>query len=153
MAGKDDSDANFSNEALQMIFEGTDAKIDDEDLLGKKKYLTTKGTPLALLNALQSKWHEGGKMIKNSKCWESRDQATCKLMWYFEVAVDELNLCIQASDTSKQKARQLASQKFMKQFFPKGYTWNKMVEVIFDKKGTELEAILEQKNKILLKQE
>ena len=39
-AGQDDSDANYSNEALKMIFEGTDAKIDDEELLNRKKNLT-----------------------------------------------------------------------------------------------------------------
>ena len=152
MAGEDDSDANYSNEALQMIFQGVDAKISDVELLGKKKHLTVKGTPLALLNALQSKWREGGKSIKNSKCWESKDQAANKLMWHFEVAVDELNLRVEASDTSKNKAKQLASLKFLQRFFPKGYTWNKMCDVIFDKKSTsEFEAILEPKNKILLK--
>ena len=151
MAGEDDSDANYSNEALQMIFQGVDAKIGDVELLGKKKYLTTKGTPLALLNALQSKWREGGKSIKNSKCWESKDGLSNQLTWHFEVAIEELNIRIEASDSSKVKAKQLASLKFLSQFFPKGFTWNKMCEVVFDKKSSELEAILEPKNKILLK--
>ena len=126
-----------------MIFEGTDAKIGDEELLGKKKYLTSKGTPLALLHAVQQKWKEGGAMIKNSKCWESRDTQKCVQVWHFEVCIEELNMRIEASDSSKQKARQLASLKFLKQFFPKGYTWNKMTDVIFDKKATEIEMILE----------
>ena len=51
-----DSDSDYSIEALQMIQEGTDAKIDDEELLGSKKGLTIKGTPFALLNALYQKW-------------------------------------------------------------------------------------------------
>ena len=101
MAGKDDSDANFSNESLQMIFEGTDAKIDDEEILGKKKYLTTKGTPLALLHNLQQKWHEGGDKIKNSKCWESRDPVSCRQIWHYEVTIEELGMVVQAEDWSK----------------------------------------------------
>ena len=92
-----------------MIYEGTDAKIDDEELLGKKKYLTMKGTPSALLHAVQQKWPQGGKMIKNSKCWESRDQSSCRQIWHYEVEIEELNMKIQGSDFSKQKARQLAS--------------------------------------------
>ena len=53
---QNDSDSDYSIEALQMIQEGTDAKIDDEELLGSKKGLTIKGTPFALLNALYQKW-------------------------------------------------------------------------------------------------
>ena len=51
-----DNNSDYSIEALQMIQEGTDAKIDDEELLGSKKGLTIKGTPFALLNALYQKW-------------------------------------------------------------------------------------------------
>ena len=117
-----------------MIFEGTDAKIDDEELLGRKKNLTQKATPLALINALQQKWREGGSKIKDTKCWESREQATCKQIWHFSIGIQELGLQVEAADSSKQKARQLASQKFLMQFFPKGYTWNKLLDVIYDKK-------------------
>ena len=39
-----------------MIYDGTDAKIDDEELLGSKKCLTQKANPIALVNALQQKW-------------------------------------------------------------------------------------------------
>ena len=95
---------------------------------------------------MQQKWREGGSKIKDTKCWESRDQATCKQIWHFSIGIQELGLQVEASDSSKQKARQLASQKFLKAFFPKGYTWNKLLEVIYDKKCTELETIFEEKN-------
>lgn len=35
-ARSSDSDANYSNEALQEIFEGSDAKLDDPELINKK---------------------------------------------------------------------------------------------------------------------
>ena len=133
-----------------MIFEGTDAKIDDPELLSKKKNLTMRATPLAILNALQQKWPEGGSMIKNSKCWETKDQATYRQIWHYSAGIEELGIHVEAADFSKQKARQLAALKFLKKFFPLGFTWNKVVDVIFDKKGIEIEEILVQKNKILL---
>lgn len=79
-----------------MIFEGTDTKIDDEELLGKKKYLTTRATPLALINALQQKWREGGSKIKDSKCWESKDHETCQSIWHFSIGIEELGMHVEA---------------------------------------------------------
>ena len=49
---QDDSDANYSNEALKQILEGIDAKIDDEELFGAKKSLLQKANPISLINQL-----------------------------------------------------------------------------------------------------
>jgi hypothetical protein len=51
----EDSDANYSNEALQAFFLGSDAKIDDINLVNKK-VLVSKQTPLTLVNQLVAKW-------------------------------------------------------------------------------------------------
>ena len=101
---QNDSDSHYSDEALQMIHEGTDAKIDDEELLGSKKGLTTKGTPIAIFNALQQKWHLGGDRMKEIKTWESKDQKSQQSVWHFCYEINEIGIFAQGSDFNKRKA-------------------------------------------------
>ena len=88
--------------------------------------------------------------MKDPKKWESKDLRSQQIIWHFCFEIKEIGIFAEASDFNKKKAQQLASQKFLKQFFPVGFTWNKVIEVIFDKKSKEMNEILEQKNKMLL---
>jgi hypothetical protein len=50
-------------------------------------------------------------------------------MFKFEIGIPGV-LIGEASDTTKQKAKTLAAQMFLKEFFPKGFTWNMVQRVI-----------------------
>lgn len=62
--GSFDSDADYSNESLRAIHEGSDCKIEDPDLIldgtAKKRVLANKVTPLGLIQVIIAKWKQGG---------------------------------------------------------------------------------------------
>ena len=88
--------------------------------------------------------------MKDPKTWESKEILTNKLVWHFCYDIKEIGIKAEGSDYNKKKAQQFASQKFLKQFFPSGYTWNSVVEMVLDKKmSKEMTAFLEEKTKML----
>ena len=55
---------------------GTDARIDDPELTTTKKHLMLKGqSPVAMVNALMSKWKAGGHLIDLNNCNEIKESA------------------------------------------------------------------------------
>ena len=44
----------------------------------------------------------------------------------------------EATETSKQKAKIAAAQLFLKEFFPKGYSWNMAFKALMEKGSPEL---------------
>lgn len=93
---RSDSDADYSNEALQQIFEGTDAKLDDTELINKKS-LVAKQNPLSLINQLVAKWKEHGKSLILNDCIETRDPKTMRAVWHVKVGLPEKDLFGKAS--------------------------------------------------------
>ena len=88
--------------------------------------------------------------MKDPKTWESKEILTNKLVWHFCYDIKEIGIKAEGSDYNKKKAQQFASQKFLKQFFPSGYTWNSVVEIVLDKKmSKEMTTFLEEKTKML----
>ena len=164
--GGNGNEFNFSApevtpEMIEAIRNGQDAWITDIDILNKKN-LTTKQTPLSLVNSLQTKWAEGGPMINSTECWETKDPETQRSIWHYRVGIYSQAkageattqvtsgiLLGEATDGSKQKARHLSSQDFLARLFP-GMTWNTLIDVILAKKGQTLQALLKERNAILL---
>jgi hypothetical protein len=132
----EDSDANYSNEALQAFFLGSDAKIDDINLVNKK-VLVSKQTPLTLVNQLVAKWKVYGVQIKMNEFWETRDPTTMCSVWHCKVGLQDHNLIGHASDCSKNTAKYLATQRFLKKIFPEGTTWSQLLEIFGDKNRVE----------------
>jgi hypothetical protein len=65
------SQGDYGTAELAEIAMGTDARIDDPELLTTKKHLMLKGqNPLSLINALSSKWKRGGRLIDLNTCHE-----------------------------------------------------------------------------------
>ena len=87
--------------------------------------------------------------MKEPQRWESKDLKTQQIKWHFCYEIKEIGIRAEASDFNKKRAQNLSAQKFLKQFFPKGFTWNKVVEVVFDKKGLEINEILKEKDQKL----
>ena len=101
------SDKDYGTSELTEIAMGTDARIDDPELLTTKKHLMLKGqTPLSLINALMSKWKRGGKLIDLSKCSEFKTAG--QSMFKFEIGIPGV-LTGEATDTTKQKAKTQAA--------------------------------------------
>ncbi len=136
LCGQVDSDVNYSDEALMEFFKGTDAKIDDPDLVNKKQ-LTAKQNPLSLVNQLVSKWKQHGSGINLNECWETRDPKTSRSVWHVKVGVAETNKFGVGSDQVKTQAKFLATQRFLKLVMPVGMTWNEVVKLISDKNRVE----------------
>lgn len=59
-------------------------------------------------------------------------------MWHFKVGFIEHGFVGEAADFNKQKAKQLASQKFLELIFPAEQTWMGLCQVIPSNKGMEL---------------
>jgi len=77
-----DSDSHYSDQALEAFLNGTDCKIDDEELLGLKKHLTVKQLPLTLLNSLHAKWKSGGGAHMDSGvCFQSKEEESNQTVW------------------------------------------------------------------------
>lgn len=92
---KSDSEANYSNEALQDFFDGKDCKIDDENLCNMKG-LIAKQNPLSLINQLMSKWKPYGSSINCNDCYETRDPKTMRAIWHVRISLPELNIAVEA---------------------------------------------------------
>lgn len=103
-----DSDANYSNDALQEFFEGTDAKIDDPDLIHRKALLL-KQNPMTLTNQLVSKWRVYGAQLSLNDCFETRDPKTMRSVWHVKVGIPDKSLFAQGSHMQKAQARFIAS--------------------------------------------
>ncbi len=101
-----------------MDIEGADAidcEIDDPELLGTKKHLTSRGQPLGLIEALKGKHKtlgfienlEPGKDLKTNKPYFT---VTWTLKGYPSITG-------KSQDFNKQKARHMAAQRFLKALF------------------------------------
>ena len=113
MLSEEVNDTDYSTESLRDIMMGTDARIDDPELLTSKKDLMLKGqNPLSLINALAAKWKTYGKLIDLNNVAESKD-AEGKSMFRYRIGIPKV--CVgEATDTSKQRAKIVASQHFLK---------------------------------------
>lgn len=132
-----DSEANYSNEALQDFFDGTDSKIDDEGLLNKKA-LIAKQNPLSLINQLSAKWKPYGSQINLLDCYETRDPKTLRSVWHVRISLTEKRISVEAQHQQKATARFLASQLFLKAILPEGTTWNDTLKMFGDKNSVDI---------------
>ena len=101
---------------------------------------------MSLINALSSKWKRGGKLIDLNNCQEFKQAG--QSLFRFRIGIPGV-LTGEATDTTKQRAKALAAQSFLKEFFPRGYTWNMVQRIIQEKGGSELAEILEQRDALI----
>ena len=132
-----DSDADYSNESLKAIHEGSDCKLEDQDLItdgtAKKRLLANKLTPLGLIQVVIAKWKQGGQNIRLDMTWETKDPATLKSIWHWRLGIPECGIIGESSNFNKARAKQEAAQMFLKKFMPLGFTWKMTVEIFLEK--------------------
>ena len=112
--------------------EAQDCEIDDPQLLDSKKHLMARSTPLSLVNILQNKYKD---LLISESLTENLPRhkgvnATYNCIIRIEAPGYE---AYQGSslEPSKQRARQVAAQRFIKSLFTSGYhTWNKAIQMI-----------------------
>eukprot|EP00347_Sterkiella_histriomuscorum_P010348 403376650 len=117
---KDSSQPGYSQDAVSTQ-DIDDAEIDDPELMYSKKHLCAKYTPLTVVKTLEAK-HKNLSFIEQIN--ESKDLVKNKNVYTIIFSIRGFNLEGRATDYSKQRARHEASQRFLKNLFPKNYTWN-----------------------------
>ncbi|CDW88214.1 UNKNOWN [Stylonychia lemnae] len=116
-----------------------DCKLDDPQLMTGKKHLCEKYTPLTVIKALEGK-HK--KLSFQEAVAESKDlkknvnvyTCTFQLKGYDRVGTH--------TDFNKNRARQMAAQKFLKALFPTDFTW-KAVERLVQSSKEPLRLLLD----------
>ena len=114
-----DDPEEISAQTLQDIADSNDCYIGDPELLNSKKALTSKHTPMAIVAQLISKL----PVLRNIKISQSDiqgsiDPETRRSIFHLKVGFLEINVVGEASDFSKQKVKQVASQRFLQHIFP-----------------------------------
>ena len=124
----EDQIKEFAPEKLQEISEGTDAFIDDPELLTSKKSLQDKYTPASLVNTLKSKYKDSGITDYSSR---RRNPITLNSdLFMFTVSMQKIEVKGQAEEASKKTAQQRACQVFLKNLFPPGTSWNDVMNIV-----------------------
>lgn len=127
---------------------GRDCRLDDPELFTTKKHLMLKGqNPLSLINALSAKWKTGGRLIDLNNCTEAKKGG--QSIFNVKIGVPRTQLIGEATETSKQKAKMVAAQMFLKAFFPKGFTWNMTFKALMEKGSPELTRIMEERDALI----
>jgi hypothetical protein len=121
----------FSAQSLADIEAGLDAHIDDPELLSKRDLLD-KFTPLSTLNAIIGKHKECG--ITSTPSWRKNPNDEGTNLFSHHVHMPVLNIKGHAEESSKKLAHQKACQKFLKNLFPAGTTWNQMIHIVQNEK-------------------
>ena len=76
----------ISDEVRQDIESGHDCYLHDEELLGAKKNLTGKFTPLSIVSQLKAKLPPSDSArISESKITETKDAETQRSLWHFSI--------------------------------------------------------------------
>ena len=100
-----------------------DAEIDDIELTTTKRHLCNKFQPVSVIHALQGK-HK--KLSFQESTSETKDPIKNCPIFKFTWFLKGYDIVGEHSDPSKQKAKTIAAQRFLKALFPKGYTWNQL---------------------------
>ena len=127
---------------LDQIAKGLDCHIDDPKLLEPKNPVAEKSkfSPVQVVNTIVSKFPQSGIDMKDVGR-KDPDGGQSMLFSYF-VNMPSLDICGQADESNKQKAKQRACQVFLKKLFPPDTTWNKMIHIL-QKDKDQLKEIVE----------
>ena len=131
-------DELFTKDQLSAIESNTDCHIDDPELLLSKKHLQVKFTPMSTIHAINGKFKECGIAFKQAEKKNPDDPKTMLFSCYVQMAIRDVHS--HAEESSKKHAMQRASQKFLKQLFPK-CTWIDMINILQNEKE-QLERLI-----------
>jgi hypothetical protein len=116
-----------------------DCEIDDMELMGSKKHLTTRGQPLTVIEGFKGK-HKSLSFEETVE--KGKDLKTNKDMFTVTWSLKGYQIQGSVADSNKQKARHMAAQRFLKALFHNKhsllqgthFTWISMLDFVQKKK-------------------
>ncbi|CDW87208.1 UNKNOWN [Stylonychia lemnae] len=122
----EDSQSSSNMENIDSLSQpdGDDTEIDDPELMQSKKHLCQKFTPLTVVKSLEGK-HKNLNFQEHLS--ESKDTLKNMNVYTIIFSIRGYEFEGRATDYNKQRARQVAAQRFLKSLFPKTFTWKRVI--------------------------